>query len=38
MVFVLFDVLLFDCDGVLVDMECDGYRISFNKVFEEKGL
>ena len=30
--------LLFDCDGVLVDTERDGHRISFNKVFEEKGL
>ena len=30
--------LLFDCDGVLVDTERDGHRISFNKVFEENGL
>ncbi|XP_024386687.2 CBBY-like protein [Physcomitrium patens] len=32
------DALLFDCDGVLVDTERDGHRISFNKAFEEKGL
>lgn len=27
--------LLFDCDGVLVDTEKDGHRISFNETFEE---
>jgi len=31
------DALLFDCDGVLVDTERDGHRVSFNKAFEEKG-
>ncbi|KAL8166099.1 hypothetical protein V2J09_007598 [Rumex salicifolius] len=30
--------LLFDCDGVLVDTERDGHRISFNDTFSEKGL
>ncbi|KAF4353870.1 hypothetical protein F8388_010029 [Cannabis sativa] len=30
--------LLFDCDGVLVDTEKDGHRISFNDTFNEKGL
>ncbi|XP_022134895.1 CBBY-like protein [Momordica charantia] len=30
--------LLFDCDGVLVDTEKDGHRISFNETFEEKEL
>eukprot|EP01018_Ginkgo_biloba_P023215 Gb_22620 [translate_table: standard] len=30
--------LLFDCDGVLVDTERDGHRISFNEAFSEKGL
>lgn len=30
--------LLFDCDGVLVDTERDGHRISFNKAFKEQGL
>ncbi|KAG0626276.1 hypothetical protein M758_2G116000 [Ceratodon purpureus] len=32
------DALLFDCDGVLVDTERDGHRVSFNKAFQEKGL
>ncbi|KAL2644840.1 hypothetical protein R1flu_012427 [Riccia fluitans] len=32
------EALLFDCDGVLVDTERDGHRISFNIAFEEKGL
>lgn len=27
--------LLFDCDGVLVDTEKDGHRISFNQTFQE---
>jgi hypothetical protein len=27
--------LLFDCDGVLVDTEKDGHRISFNDTFQE---
>ncbi|XP_038709321.1 CBBY-like protein isoform X2 [Tripterygium wilfordii] len=35
---VLPSALLFDCDGVLVDTEKDGHRISFNDTFEEKGL
>ncbi|KAM5571808.1 CBBY-like protein [Rosa sericea] len=30
--------LLFDCDGVLVDTEKDGHRISFNETFKEKEL
>ncbi|XP_073012903.1 CBBY-like protein [Typha latifolia] len=30
--------LLFDCDGVLVDTEKDGHRISFNETFSEKEL
>ncbi|KAG2425854.1 hypothetical protein HYH02_014918, partial [Chlamydomonas schloesseri] len=32
------DALLFDCDGVLVDTERDGHRISFNEAFKQKGL
>jgi len=30
--------LLFDCDGVLVDTEKDGHRISFNQTFQEVHL
>ncbi|EFJ31567.1 hypothetical protein SELMODRAFT_168817 [Selaginella moellendorffii] len=30
--------LFFDCDGVLVDTEKDGHRVSFNQTFKEKGL
>lgn len=30
--------LLFDCDGVLVDTERDGHRVSFNDAFTERGL
>lgn len=30
--------LLFDCDGVLVDTEKDGHRVSFNGTFSEVGL
>lgn len=30
--------LLFDCDGVLVDTERDGHRVSFNDTFTERGL
>ncbi|KZV30291.1 haloacid dehalogenase-like hydrolase domain-containing protein-like [Dorcoceras hygrometricum] len=30
--------LLFDCDGVLVDTEKDGHRISFNETFAEYQL
>uniref|UniRef100_A0A453S8I4 Uncharacterized protein n=1 Tax=Aegilops tauschii subsp. strangulata TaxID=200361 RepID=A0A453S8I4_AEGTS len=29
---------LFDCDGVLVDTEKDGHRISFNETFAEREL
>lgn len=32
------DALLFDCDGVLVDTEKDGHRVSFNQAFKQKGL
>lgn len=32
---VLPSALLFDCDGVLVDTEKDGHRISFNDTFKE---
>jgi beta-phosphoglucomutase-like phosphatase (HAD superfamily) len=28
--------LLFDCDGVLVDTEKDGHRVTFNQAFAEK--
>ncbi|CAM8977813.1 unnamed protein product [Rhodiola kirilowii] len=35
---VLPAALLFDCDGVLVDTEKDGHRISFNDTFAEKEL
>ncbi|XP_057466284.1 CBBY-like protein [Actinidia eriantha] len=35
---VLPSALLFDCDGVLVDTEKDGHRISFNDTFAEKEL
>lgn len=35
---VLPKALLFDCDGVLVDTEKDGHRISFNETFAEKQL
>ena len=30
-------VLQFDCDGVLVDTERDGHRISFNEAFKRMG-
>ena len=33
-----FDALLFDCDGVLVDTERDGHRVSFNQAFKEVSL
>eukprot|EP00798_Chlamydomonas_sp_ICE-L_P008216 gene8216-1482_t len=32
------EALLFDCDGVLVDTEKDGHRVSFNEAFKQKGL
>ncbi|KAJ4839993.1 hypothetical protein Tsubulata_030828 [Turnera subulata] len=35
---VLPSALLFDCDGVLIDAEKDGHRISFNTTFQERGL
>uniref|UniRef100_A0A2P2K1C0 2-deoxyglucose-6-phosphate phosphatase n=1 Tax=Rhizophora mucronata TaxID=61149 RepID=A0A2P2K1C0_RHIMU len=35
---ILPSALLFDCDGVLVDTERDGHRISFNDTFNEKEL
>eukprot|EP00213_Chloropicon_mariensis_P000524 CAMPEP_0197471032 /NCGR_PEP_ID=MMETSP1309-20131121/1844_1 /TAXON_ID=464262 /ORGANISM="Genus nov. species nov., Strain RCC998" /LENGTH=301 /DNA_ID=CAMNT_0043008393 /DNA_START=69 /DNA_END=974 /DNA_ORIENTATION=+ len=31
-------LLLFDCDGVLVETERDGHRIAFNEAFVQKGL
>jgi hypothetical protein len=34
-VLTLPEALLFDCDGVLVDTERDGHRISFNIAFSE---
>lgn len=30
--------ILFDCDGVLVDTERDGHRVSFNRAFAARGL
>ncbi len=30
--------LIFDCDGVLVDTERDGHRVTFNRAFAKKGL
>ncbi len=30
--------LIFDCDGVLVDTERDGHRVTFNRAFTKKGL
>lgn len=30
--------LIFDCDGVLVDTERDGHRVSFNEAFAELGI
>ncbi len=31
-------VVIFDCDGVLVDTERDGHRVAFNRAFAAKGL
>jgi HAD superfamily hydrolase (TIGR01509 family) len=31
-------VLIFDCDGVLVDTERDGHRVAFNRAFAARGL
>jgi HAD superfamily hydrolase (TIGR01509 family) len=30
--------LIFDCDGVLADTECDGHLPAFNRTFEESGV
>ncbi|MGQ3214417.1 MAG: HAD-IA family hydrolase [Shinella sp.] len=30
--------MIFDCDGVLVDTERDGHRVSFNEAFAELGI
>lgn len=30
-------LLIFDCDGVLVDTERDGHRVAFNRAFAAKG-
>jgi HAD superfamily hydrolase (TIGR01509 family) len=30
--------LIFDCDGVLVDTECDGHREAFNRSFAAEGV
>ena len=29
--------LLLDCDGVLVDTEAEGHRVSFNEAFKQRG-
>lgn len=34
----MLQALIFDCDGVLVDTELDGHRVSFNQAFAEAGL
>jgi HAD superfamily hydrolase (TIGR01509 family) len=34
----MLQALIFDCDGVLVDTELDGHRVSFNQAFKEAGL
>ena len=31
------EALLFDCDGVLVETERVGHRVSFNEAFRRKG-
>ena len=31
-------LVIFDCDGVLVDTERDGHRVAFNQAFAAKGL
>jgi len=31
------EALLFDCDGVLVETERVGHRVSFNEAFRQKG-
>ena len=35
---VRFPLPCLDCDGVLADTERDGHRVSFNKVFAERGF
>jgi HAD superfamily hydrolase (TIGR01509 family) len=34
----MLQALIFDCDGVLVDTERDGHRVSFNQAFKDAGL
>ncbi len=34
----MMQALIFDCDGVLVDTELDGHRVSFNLAFQQAGL
>ncbi len=34
----MLQALIFDCDGVLVDTELDGHRVSFNEAFQTTGL
>jgi HAD superfamily hydrolase (TIGR01509 family) len=34
----MLQALIFDCDGVLVDTELDGHRVSFNEAFRKAGL
>lgn len=34
----MLQALIFDCDGVLVDTELDGHRVSFNQAFRQAGL
>ena len=34
----MLQALIFDCDGVLVDTELDGHRVSFNEAFRQAGL
>jgi HAD superfamily hydrolase (TIGR01509 family) len=34
----MLQAMIFDCDGVLVDTELDGHRVSFNQAFKEAGL
>lgn len=30
--------LIFDCDGVLADTECDGHLVAFNQMWREQGV
>jgi HAD superfamily hydrolase (TIGR01509 family) len=34
----MLEALIFDCDGVLVDTELDGHRVSFNRAFKDANL